>query len=216
MSRVFSPWFRVWVFCLGLGLAMAIPASADIIISEFLASNQDGLKDEDGDSSDWIELYNDGTAPVNLAGWRLTDDPADSSKWILPSITLDPRGFLVVFASEKNRAVAGQPLHTNFKLSASGGYLGLIRANGTVASEYNPYPAQYDDRPYGYGQTVTATELVGSSANLRYLVPTSNSPSTASWTARTFSDGSWGSGKNGVGFESTVSGWLFKTFFSNT
>ncbi len=214
MNRVIPHWFRMFVFC--LGIAMAVPASADVIISEFLASNQDGLKDEDGDASDWIELYNNGNTPVSLTGWRLSDDPANSSKWIIPAVTIEPRGFLVIFASAKNRAEPGQTLHTNFKLSADGGYLALFRADGTIASEFDPYPAQYDDRPYGVGQTVNTTELVGAGASLKYLVPASSSPSNATWTARTYSDGAWTSGTNGVGFESTVSGWLFKTFFSNS
>jgi len=49
-------------------------AQQSVIISEFLADNSGGLTDEDGDSPDWIELYNSGTTLVNLAGWYLTDD----------------------------------------------------------------------------------------------------------------------------------------------
>ena len=45
------------------------------MISEFLAANKNGLTDEDGDYSDWIEIYNPGHRPVNLSGWSLTDDP---------------------------------------------------------------------------------------------------------------------------------------------
>ena len=49
------------------------PCFGGVVISEFLAENNHGLTDEDGDASDWIELYNDGVASVDLAGWRLTD-----------------------------------------------------------------------------------------------------------------------------------------------
>src|SRR5687767_2187813 len=111
-------------------------------------------------SEDWIELFNNGTTVENLAGWRLTDNAGNSTKWTLPAVTLEPKGFLLVFASAKDRTAANGVLHTNFKLSASGGYLALIRPNGTVATEFNPYPAQYDDRPYGYGQTMTTTTLI--------------------------------------------------------
>ena len=45
-----------------------------LVISEFLASNDEILADEDGGYSDWIELYNGSTATVDLAGWFLTDD----------------------------------------------------------------------------------------------------------------------------------------------
>jgi hypothetical protein len=181
------------------------PVWADVVISEFLTNNNTGIADEDGQREDWIELFNNGTTVENLAGWRLTDNAGNSTKWTLPAVTLEPKG-----------ADANGVLHTNFKLSASGGYLALIRPNGTVATEFNPYPAQYDDRPYGYGQSVTTTTLIGPSASLRYLVPTSATPNNATWTARTFADFAWSTGTNGVGFEATVTGWAFRTFFSNS
>jgi hypothetical protein len=93
----------------------ARPAAAQILISEFLASNSGGLRDSDGASPDWIELYNSGMTAVNLAGWRLTDNPARLNKWVLPATNLAPGAFMIVFAPEKNRAVAGAELHTNFK-----------------------------------------------------------------------------------------------------
>ena len=55
-------------------------ATGTVIISEFMASNATGILDEDGNTSDWIELYNTGAAQVNLAGWRLSDDSANLSK----------------------------------------------------------------------------------------------------------------------------------------
>ena len=96
------------------------------VLNEFLASNDTGLQDEDGDRSDWIEIYNPSTSPLNLGGWRLTDEAADLSKWVLPPQTLAAGEYAVVFASNKDRATAGQPLHTNFRLSASGEYLALV------------------------------------------------------------------------------------------
>ncbi|HET6407095.1 MAG TPA: chitobiase/beta-hexosaminidase C-terminal domain-containing protein, partial [Chthoniobacteraceae bacterium] len=186
-----------------------------VFISEFLASNETGLVDEDGDRSDWIEIYNSSSTTVNLAGWRLTDDAGGLNKWVLPPVDLAPKGFLVVFASDKDRAIAGAPLHTNFKLSSVGGYLALVRPNGAIAHEYNLYPGQYPDKPYGYQQTVSTIQLVGPSAPLKVFVPTGTTPDNATWTARTFADGSWTSGANGVGFETTVPSWALRTVFSN-
>ena len=193
----------------------SIAAAQTVTISEFVASNQNGLKDEDGDTSDWIELFNSDTVSVNLSGWHLTDDSGDLNKWAFPAMTLDPGAFLVVFASSKNRVNPLQPLHTNFKLSAAGGYLGLLRPDGSVASQFNPYPAQYADKSYGYQQTVTTTTLIAPGAALKWLVPASSVPDDATWSARTFNDSSWTSGYNGVGFQSLVSGWAFKVYFSN-
>src|SRR5262245_58326196 len=116
---------------------LCVPVRGDIIISEFLANNSTGLVDENGDRSDWIEIHNNGTSTVNLLNWRLTDDAADTAKWVFPSVDLVPNGFLIVFASNKNRNVAGSPLHTNFKLSAGGGYLALVKPDTSVATEFN-------------------------------------------------------------------------------
>ena len=40
------------------------------MITEFMASNGFTLDDEDGDSSDWIEILNPTAAAVDLSGWR--------------------------------------------------------------------------------------------------------------------------------------------------
>jgi hypothetical protein len=52
----------------------------NVVINEFLSANvsASGLRDEDLQYSDWIELYNRGGTPVNLAGWSLSDDPRQS------------------------------------------------------------------------------------------------------------------------------------------
>ena len=61
----------------------------DVVINEFMAANNGALLDADGDSSDWIELWNPNpTIPIAITGWHLSDDPADLSKWTFPSTTL--------------------------------------------------------------------------------------------------------------------------------
>ena len=42
------------------------------VITEFLAANRSGLQDEDGVTSDWIEIQNTGSDAGNLQGWFLT------------------------------------------------------------------------------------------------------------------------------------------------
>jgi hypothetical protein len=128
---------------------LVLPASP--LITEFMASNQTGLMDEDGDRPDWIELHNPDLVPLDLGGYGLTDDVARPGRWRIPAGTvLPPGGYLVIFASNKDRAVAGQPLHTNFSLSAGSEYLGLTAPGGGVAlSEWNPYPPQSGDVSYG-------------------------------------------------------------------
>src|ERR1041385_3727118 len=94
---------RFWILFLLLALLPILArAQSSVIISEFLAHNTSGLVDEDGDFSDWIELYNGGATAVNLGGWYLTDDPANLTKWAFSSTNIAAKGFLVVFASGKD------------------------------------------------------------------------------------------------------------------
>jgi len=120
-----------------------------VVISEFMADNVHGIKDDDGSHSDWIELANIGTLPVNLNGWYLTDDATNLTKWRLPSSFLDVNKYLLVWASGKDRSNPAAPLHTNFKLSKSPSYLALVDSTTNVVSEFNLYPAQLSDISYG-------------------------------------------------------------------
>ena len=79
-----------------------IPCAQRVLINELQASNLNGLQDEDGDTPDWIELYNAEGVAVDLAGWHLSDAEGEPQMWELPAITLQPAGFLVVFASGKH------------------------------------------------------------------------------------------------------------------
>ncbi len=129
-------------------------------ISEFMASNSTILLDEDGESSDWIEIFNEQAEELNLAGWYLTDDVADLTKWQFPSRVVPGGGYLVVFASNKDRSGATDPeLHTNFKLSSGGEYLALVRPDGqTPASVYSPtYLPQVTDISFGTSPDGTMT-----------------------------------------------------------
>jgi len=96
------------------------PALADPVISEFMADNVSTIADEDGAFSDWIEIHNPDATPVDLTNWCLTDTATTLGKWRFPFVTLGPGEFLLVWASGKNRRIPGQPLHTNFSLSAGG------------------------------------------------------------------------------------------------
>ena len=141
-----------------------------LVISEIKAINETGqstLVEGKMVYPDWIEIQNRGTTAVNLAGWRLTDDPCDLTKWAMPAVQVAPGGFLVVYASgilEEDhpenwpyRDTAGS-YHTNFSLNGSGEYLALVAPDGQVVHEYGShtdgggYPFQRFDLSYGlYG-----------------------------------------------------------------
>jgi hypothetical protein len=149
----------------GLFLEAAFTVSViapEVRINEFVANNDTGLNDEDGAQSDWIELFNPTAVAVNLAGWKLTDLPGGPG-WSFPSVNLPAGGYLVVFASGKNRTVQPGNLHTDFSLDSAGEYLALIKPGGAVADVYQPHD-QANDIAYGWG----------SGGGRGYLVPTPN------------------------------------------
>ncbi len=194
----------VWVAALLPLIAHAQP----VMINEFMAANQTGIDDEDGDGSDWIELRNVSGATVNLAGWTLTDNAALPAKWTFPDVSLAANGYLVVFASEKNRAIPGRELHTNFKLSTSGEYLGLFPPGSTnVASQFAPaFPPQVTDVSYGLGIEGQSITLIAANAPCQVRVPV-NGPLDPSWTAPDFVPTGWTNGQSGVGYELTSGGY---------
>jgi hypothetical protein len=127
----FSFWLIIGLVFLITGgyslLKMVDWTASPLVINEFVASNGSGLTDEDGDYSDWIEIYNRSQRPVNLSGWYLTNNADQPDKWPFPDVVLGSHDYLVVFASGKNRIQTspGTALHTNFKLSRQGEYLAL-------------------------------------------------------------------------------------------
>ncbi len=131
-----------------------------LIISEFMADNGGVIRDEDGDESDWIELFNSSGQSVSLFGWSLTDDPANLTKWRFPNLTLGAGNRLVVFASEKNRSATTGRLHTNFRLSNGGEFLALVNPSGEVESGFAPvFPSQR--RNVSYGRANGAPNVLG-------------------------------------------------------
>ena len=179
---------------------------ARLLISEIVADNAQGLQDDDGDRSDWIEIYNAGDTRASLDGWRLTDNALNRSKWTFPAVTIEPEQYLVVFASGKDRRDPAAPLHTNFQLSRDGEYLGLVAADGTtVVSEYAAaFPPLEPDTSFGLAQGSADALLISSTSDVKILVPTPENGGDGlglAWTDPSFDDSSWISGTNAVGFD---------------
>lgn len=184
--RIITP-LRFGVLAFHLLLSAGFPVFGEaggVIISEFMAYNVRTLADEDGDFSDWIEIHNPTTNTVNLAGYFLTDDPERFTKWAFPSVTLAPQGYLVVFASGKNRTSNPAKLHTNFQLDGAGDFLALVKPDGvTLADVYAPaFPNQRNDVSYGVSQNTITNSLLANSVP-QILVPTHVSDLATNWAA---------------------------------
>jgi hypothetical protein len=117
-----------WNLCVAtrgaINAAAALGAITDVRINEWLASPLAG-------SSDFLELYNTGAAPVALGGLYLTDDLTDRTKSLIP-----PLSFLGSSGNARwQRWIAdgdnkNTPEHVNFELSELGDAIGLYTSAG--------------------------------------------------------------------------------------
>ena len=201
-----------WCCAAALGMT-AGGASGDVYISELLADNENGIRDEDGDRQDWVELYNSGDASVSLDGWWLTDRADNKTQWRIPAVAISAKATLLVWASGKNRALPPDPLHANFSLAKSGEYLGLFRPDPTnglpvLVDEYTPkFPALPADVSYGrmFGQTSSVIVASGETATYRVL---SSAEGALFYTNTNYSAGHLGHGQPG--------GWNVSPTFDDT
>jgi hypothetical protein len=189
--------------------------SANVLVTEVMASNGESLADGDGNFSDWIELYNPTQETVNLAGWHLTDEATNLDKWTFPALpqsVLEPGEFLIVFASGQLVETYVDPggyLHTDFALAAEGEYLALTDANDAIVHEYAPQiPDQRRDVSYGVIENIITQELIGPSTPSTAHVPTSSALDAPAvnvppaWTLPGFNDATWLTGNGpGVGYD---------------
>jgi hypothetical protein len=155
----------LWAFAL-LGLHSA---QAQIRINELLAVNATTIHDPDfGEFSDFVELHNHSANSISLAGYTLSDNPAEPQKWALPAMTLAPGALLLLwtddqdkrpgdtaFVAYKNAVVTVNGLHTNFRLSGDGEYIGLFDPQGKLTDEITYYTQAGD---VSFGRHVAAPE----------------------------------------------------------
>ena len=128
-NRIFCTSLKFMV----LGVVFALTSQVQgqvVVINEVMSDNSHGVTDEDGDHSDWIELFNPSQTTVGLEGKWLSDDPDDLQKWPIPAAELEPGQFLTVFASGKDRHDG--ELHTNFGINSRGETVLLSDDDGTT------------------------------------------------------------------------------------
>jgi len=134
-----------------LVLAFFLPAqvNAMLVINEFMADNEATVADPQGEYDDWIEIYNSGTATVDLGGMHLTDDLLNPTQWQFPAGTfLGPDDYLLIWADED---VLDNPsgIHASFKLSAGGEEIGLYENDGATLVDSVSFGNQIEDVSYG-------------------------------------------------------------------
>ena len=175
-----------------------------------MAANDGAVLDEDGDDSDWVEVFQCGSRRRQLR-WLAFDRRCNQTQQVGLSSTNAEQLVTrcLVFASDKDRGDTGEELHTNFKLTSNGEYLALTRntTNGgiEVVSDFSPaYPQQTENISYGFTQEVTTDTLVEPGAAAKLLVPTSEPGS--SWKDLNFNDSSWQNATSTIGYQTSVPG----------
>ena len=166
-----------------------------------MARNSNGLADSEGSHPDWIEIYNPGPASVSLEGYSITNDALEPHKWTFPAVDVPKNGFLLVFASEKDRRDDVTELHTNFTIDSNAVFVALSNPEGDVVSQFDLTGLeQFEDVSYGVAQSGDAATsiLLGSSAPARVQVPTAE---ISNWTTPEFNDSPWQSATTGIGYE---------------
>ena len=147
---------RLILLLLILSCTLRTTTAQNVRLTEFMAINVTGAKDEDGTVQGWIEIWN----PNSAAKADITASKIDigTATWTFPSFELMPDERVIVWASGKNRTVSTAPLHTGFTLPASGSLI-LRRSDNSIMSRIN-YPAQTADVSFGRDEWDAATTAV--------------------------------------------------------
>jgi hypothetical protein len=120
----------------------------ELAINEFMASNDSTITDDFDEFDDWLEIYNYGLTPIYLGDKYLTDKLDNPTKWPFPDQTIQPGEYMLFWADEDMDQGEN---HTNFKISASGEYLGIYDsdANSNSLIDGIEFGAQETDLSFG-------------------------------------------------------------------
>lgn len=108
---------KIWALLTVMLLAAALfsgcapetsAAAAGLIISEVVSSNASSLADPVYGAADWIELYNNSSAPISLKGYGLSTSKNDPYAYTFPDVTLGAGGVFDRFLLQNAKGAAGR------------------------------------------------------------------------------------------------------------
>ena len=132
-----------------------MPAAAEppVIVTEVQPKNSSTLRTTRGDTPDWIEVYNPGSQPVDLTGWKLIhyqgreffeDRLGAYMKPGAAGLMLAPGEYRVIFCSAISEEEADRP-QFHFRLEAEFGRIGWADPSGRLIqmfrSAWSNFPA---------------------------------------------------------------------------
>ena len=84
----------------------------------------------EGDTVDWVEIFNPNPFPIGLSGYTLSDNRQRPRKYRFPASTILPSGgFLLVVCDDRPES---GPMHAPFRLDPGGETVFLFGSNGQV------------------------------------------------------------------------------------
>lgn len=98
---------------------LVFSAKGQLVINEVVSCNNSGIVDGSGGTPDWIEIFNASEEGINLSTYFLSDNLSKPQKWRFPNVKLNPKSYLILYASGKNINTPAE-IHTNFKIDADG------------------------------------------------------------------------------------------------
>ena len=116
----------------GLGSYYKTP---HVVINEVCSNNYAAQSNENGDYSDYIELYNPGKTTVSLDGCFLSDDEKDLEKYALEGISIPAKGYTLIWLDKES----------SFRISRDGEKLFLTdSSHGTYLDQVIVPKLSYD------------------------------------------------------------------------
>ncbi len=122
-----------------------------LVINEVLARNTSAVL-LDGKYSDYVELHNAGTTPVNLSGMSVSDDPLEPRKFVfIDGTSILPGQYLVLRAAD-GKVTGEHYLGFGLNDGGDGVYLYDTLANGGVLLDSIAFGLQLPDLSIGRGE----------------------------------------------------------------
>ena len=134
-----------------------IPSEAQVVINEFMQSNIDCVMDDLNDFPDsWVELYNAGSAPVDMSEFSIGTSRKANKAYKLPKQTLNANDYVLVYCDKEEKS-----WHTSFRLESGKGCT-IYLFHGSEIEDSIPSGLKKQPAPnIAYGRKTDASDKWG-------------------------------------------------------
>ena len=139
-------------------LGSFVTAGGAVVLNELMPDPASDWSQSDGNEvygsmeDEWVEVFNSGSEPVDITGWRLRDAVSDSSWRFAFDGVLEPGEFIVIYGNESYHweDENGYPKY-GLSLNNSGDTVALVESDLVTVVDQVSYSGDDvgDDRAYG-------------------------------------------------------------------